>query len=512
MGSVRFNGFVGGSYRALSPYAACDRATNLFPEINESGTGVAPMSFYSRPGTRLFATLPGNPVKGLYPSPYLGKLFAFGGHPFMSMWEVFSDATLNLIGTSIIAAGTTGSPCTFASDGNNLAIADRVGNLFSSLTDGTGGLTAATLDHVSDIAYLNGYFLALRDSTLNQGRQINASGLFDPSTWDPADSAVRSTTPDQILRILNNHDQLWLFGRRNISVWSLIDPGTSGAFPFIDYPSGAIDMGIWAPDSLALLDGSPFLLAGDVRGVPMVIRINGYTPQRISDYALEQEIARYGTSSFDLPSDAVGYTRTDAGHLEYVLSFTGANKTKVYDVTTGKWHDEGYWSGASFDPDTSLSRTRGNMHAFASPFPHGAVPVAAAQHFLGDYQSGNIYTSSIDYYDDAGNPILWQRTAPHLNLSNLIERHVSFEVLQEQGIVSGATPIMYLEISNDGGKTFGTPLPVTLAANGASSRTTRAWWRKLGRARDRVYRVTRTDANRQAWIDGLIRVQSGNGS
>lgn len=443
----------------------------------------------------MYALVPGSSTIGLYEIRADGSASSVGATPRITFGAS--------VGSGVFANGAISSPVQVAVYDGDASIGILVPAFSPTFTPVSG------LFPVGDLATINGYFLALNSSGDNK---IQISKLFDATLWNALDYSIWSTTGDFAKRIFAAHGQLWIFGYNSTSVWTPIDPGTTGDFPFVDYPPGALNLGLWAKYSIAFLDESIFMLTGDSRGVPMVVRINGYTPQRISDFALEQEISQYTSSVPGFRSDAIGYSRYEAGHLFYVLNFPGANKTKVYDLTTRKWHDEGYWNGSSFDPDASMGRYRGNCHCFSSLKTAGSVPTATPAHYLGDYANGNIYKSSISIYDDDGQSILYQRTSPHLNLSNLIERHVSLEVLVEQGIVSGPAPTMWLEISSDGGRTFGPPLSTALAANGGNANLTRAWWRRLGRARDRVYRLTRTDANRQAWIDGFIRTQPGNGS
>jgi hypothetical protein len=75
------------------------------------------------------------------------------------------------------------------------------------------------------------------------------------------------------------------------------------------------------------------------------------------------------------------------------------------------------------------------------------------------------------------------------------------------GTISGAVPSATLEISNDGGRTFPAVLTDPLGDVGDYNKGNR--WQRLGRAKDRVYRFSRTDANRQAWIDGIIETSMG---
>ena len=62
---MRFRGFNGPSYTLASVNADCQRCVNLYPEVNELGTGPEQevTSLVSTPGLRLLCDL-GGPIRG----------------------------------------------------------------------------------------------------------------------------------------------------------------------------------------------------------------------------------------------------------------------------------------------------------------------------------------------------------------------------------------------------------------------------------------------------------------
>jgi hypothetical protein len=512
----RFDGFVGGTYSAYSLSGACDRSINLYPEVIQSGTGPNRLNFYNVPGVRRFCTLPGaSRVRALWGGN--NRLFAVGDG---DLYEIIVDGNGNFSSiTHTGAIANSSAPAAIESNANSLAVYD--GRNPGSIWLSTGLGVFEVLTNVRGLTYLDGYFVALRGESLAQGNQINISGLFDGSSWDELDFQTRSTRPDLVQAILADHEHLWLFGKKTTEVWVNEPSGTN--FPFQRYPEGLIEQGIWAKWSLAKLDESMFWLGGDDRGVGTVWRSNGYTPQRVSNHAIENVIRQYALAGVDV-SDAVGHTYVENGHSFYVLSFPSVRRnlvnqfwdaglswdsgalwdqsgpvvgaTLVYDATTNMWHERGAWDGSSLNPNTSLSLYPGGLHA-----------MAFNKHFIANGASGIIYESSVDLYDMDGQAILFQRTAPHINNENKMIRHKWLEVLQEQGVINGATPNMTLNISSDGGRTYGTNLDAALGASAEYTKKTR--WQRLGACEDRVYRLSRTDKNRQAWVDAFVEVEPG---
>jgi hypothetical protein len=217
----------------------------------------------------------------------------------------------------------------------------------------------------------------------------------------------------------------------------------------------------------------------------------GYQPKRVSTFAVEYAINGYATIT-----DAVAYAYTEKGHSFYVLTFPTANATWVFDVTENSWHQR---TAAATD-----NQAIGRYHA----------TTFGGLHFVGAGASGKVYKQSIGYYADEGATIRRLRTAPHVSDGLKWVFHRRMELQMQMGIVPGAgpgsSPVVSLEISNDGGNTFGAALPV--AAGSVGEYKKRAIWRRLGRARDRVFRWTMTEPIECAWIDAFLEADAGDGT
>ena len=99
--------------------------------------------------------------------------------------------------------------------------------------------------------------------------------------------------------------------------------------------------GIVAPWSLALLEadnlGSLLWLTGNAQGNGTVVKTTGYTPNRVSTYALENTIGQY-----PVMSDAVASSYQEHGHPFYVLTFPTGDQTWALDARTGWWAERAY--------------------------------------------------------------------------------------------------------------------------------------------------------------------------
>jgi hypothetical protein len=224
----------------------------------------------------------------------------------------------------------------------------------------------------------------------------------------------------------------------------------------------------------------------------MVMSAAGYQPQRISDHALE-----YAIGQMSRITDAVAYTYQQEGHSFYVLNFPTANQTWVYDASTNMWHQRA-WRNPS---DNSLNRHRANCQmAFAN------------ENIVGDWETGKLYRLDLDVFTDNGDPIPRIRTCPHL--SDPDYRWQFFDSLQVDmqtgvGLTTGqgSDPKAMLQWSTDGGYTWSNELWASIGKIG--ERRSRVKWRRLGRSRDRVFKVTITDPVRVAIVGASVAVRTG---
>src|SRR5690348_5799650 len=117
---MRFPGFIGPSYQLQSVNADCQRAVNLYLEVNALGTGKEhePACLVGTPGLRLLVTLPNSPVRGLWRASN-NQLFAVGGN---KLYEVYSGWVAVERGTLSTSTG----PVSLADNGTSLVMVDGI--------------------------------------------------------------------------------------------------------------------------------------------------------------------------------------------------------------------------------------------------------------------------------------------------------------------------------------------------------------------------------------------------
>lgn len=323
------------------------------------------------------------------------------------------------------------------------------------------------------------------------GRQFNLSELNDFTVWDPLMFGVKEGHSDYIRSILCDHEELWLLGTETIEIWSNVgDP----LFPFQRIPGAYINGGSVATYGPASVGTSVCALAGGSEGQTVAYQAQGLQPQRISTYAQEQAWNAPGFNA----RDAVSFSYLDAGHLFWQINFWAEEQTWVYDVTEKLWHQR-----YTFDEEAGhFVRYQPWFHVFIPEWGEGG------KHIVGDPSTGNLYEQSLDYYDDDGAPIQYIRTFPHLLDEDKHLFHHRFELFMETGTVAdpNSEMLVALDWSSDRGHTFPTGRTVTQTSGATDNFTKRIVWRRLGRSRDRVYRIGLRGKGKVALTDAFLEV------
>lgn len=266
----------------------------------------------------------------------------------------------------------------------------------------------------STATFLDSFFIISPPSS----KIIQVSAPNDGTSWDAADAAVKESYPDNIGKLLADHEECFVLGEARSEVWRA--PGADPNFPFQRDPGACMSMGISAPDSAGVALQGICWIGGDTRGQPVAYYAQGFVPQRISTHAVEQVWASYSTVA-----DAAGFVYELDGHVLWQIGFPTADATWVYDFTAsaqmGKpmWHERNSWNGSAFH------RHRASCHCYVF-----------GKHWVGDFENGKIYEMDSDLYTDAGQMITCIRTLPHLCEERLREFFSKLQLDLETG---GAT-------------------------------------------------------------------------
>jgi len=457
---------LGSSYVARSVNAADNRMVNLFPEIvPEAGKEPA---FLSRcPGLKRKSSIGNGPIRGLWKVNDI--MYAVSGDTF---YKVETYGRTRLKGTAIGTVTGTG-PVSMSDNGTQIFIAcNPDGFIYNTSTEVFAEITDPDFAGAVTVGYIDGYFVFNEPNS----SRFWVTQLLDGTSVDPLDFASAEGDPDNLVSLIVDHREIWLFGTNSTEVW--YDAGTAD-FPLQRIQGAFNEIGCAAPYSVAKVDNSVFWLGSDARGRGIVYRNNGYKGQRVSTHAVEWQIQQYSDIS-----DALAYTYQQDGHAFYVLIFPTANTTWVYDASTQAWHERAGWDNGDF------TRHRSNCQV-----------VYNNEIIVGDYENGNLYAFDLEDYTDNGDIQKWLRSWRALPTGTNDLKRTSQHTLQidcEAGVGTdtgqGSNPQMMLRWSDDGGHTWSNEHWMSMGRIGEYYN--RAFARRMGmtlKLRDRVYELSGTD-------------------
>lgn len=497
---MKLQGFIGPAYQLQSLAVDAQRCVNLYPEAIESGSGKGQQVAYlkSTPGlTELFSVGTGpirlvhvenverdNPVEK-------AVVYVVSGSEVWTCSYQYGSWVTKLCGSIATTSGPVSahsikkgaSPkyqTVFVDGDNNYLVKsdDYDGGYIGSGNFGdfaTFGLTA--VQGATQIKWIDGFLILIVKDTA----QYYVSD-WQGTTFNALSFATSEGNPDNISGMESLNRDLIIFNKISTEIYT--NTG-NGSFPFERVGSGFIEVGCCAPFSIAKTQDTVFWLGQSGNGRGIVYAASNINPVRISTHAIEAEIATYEDIT-----KARGYTYQYEGHSFYVLNFTEA--TWVFDTASKLWHQ---WS---FLNQGNLER-----HRLESV---GYLPNLGF-HLGGDFETNKVFKIDPSSKTDFGNPIKRLRSSPHLSQDLQRVFYKSFQLDCEVGVgldggVYGSDPVVVLRYSDDGGFTWSSEIEASIGKIGEYK--TRALFRRLGTARDRIFEVSVSDPVKVNFIDAQI--------
>lgn len=486
-------GFVGQAYTAPDPNQNRQRAVNWYCEYSQDDKSKTPVALLGAPGkneildfsitTDMIAIPDSGGVRGVWVLP--------GGTE--ALWVVGKAVIL----TQMTVPATQTSIAQFAkyfvgnlnTNSGPVCIRDNGPGGFAVIVDGAygylydinnGGLTEITdpaFEPASRVAFIDGWWIF---NVVGTQRFFTNAPTPYTTTFSGSFFALKDSSSDNLVTLMENNRELWLVGERTSEVWY----NAGGAnFSFSRIPGVAPQIGCSAAQSIARLGSSLVWLGQSERGQNIVIKTEQYSYVDISSRAVEAALG-----SYPLVSDAIGFTYEEDGHLFYMLTLPTADKTWVYDHTaseaagTPQWHER-----ASFNPSTgALHRDKASCFANYQNI-----------RMVGDFQAQKGYQMSRQFYTDGADPLVAIRRTPYV-WSKEDRRRMFFGSLQidfAAGVGlsagNGSNPHLMLRSSRDGGANFGTEFQIPVGKTGEY--LNRAIKRRLGVSRNYVAEVRYTE-------------------
>jgi hypothetical protein len=374
----------------------------------------------------------------------------------------------NEVGTSFAATGTTPGTgtCTLANEWTfTVPNTTPAGAGGLEVVNNFRAITAAGFPGGNTVTFLDGYFIVNAPNT----RQFYLSQLYDGFTWNALSFASKEAYTDTLEAVAVDNSCLVLLGFISQEYWQDI-----GAFPFplLRIPGSPTDMGVAARWSVARCNGELIYLGRARRGGLSVVTIRNYRPVTVSTPDLDFLFNEYVN-----PGDAIAFSYRQNGHEFYQISFQQQGVTWLYDATSEVW-------------STLLSGATTRHYAnFGCQFDFHVI--------TSDYRNGNLYILDPASYTDNGDLIARELITPHFfantSFNKLHIYRLRLDMEQGGGLNDGQgqTPQVMLQVSRDGGYTWGDEMWATCGAQGDF--LSRAEWRRLGVSRNYVFKFRITD-------------------
>lgn len=449
---------VGPTYQMDAVSFDLQRCLNMYPILSEAPNSKSVAALRATPGLELFTTVGGGPIRGAISTKNKGRAFVVSGFDF---YEVFSDGTSTLIGTLLTPTGQV----SIAENPTQIMIVDGTyGYIYDRNTSTFAQILDADFPACDAVSFQDGYFLVTEKDTA----KFYISALNDGSSWDALDFATVESSPDDLVAVISDNQNVWLFGEKVTEVYQNTGDAT---FPFQRIQGAIVETGCAAAHTVKKLDNTLYWLGLDEQGSGVVWRAEGYNAIRVSTQAIEKQIQT--ANDF---TESYAWVYHQQGHAFYCLQVKGLGTTLVYDVSTQLWHERAY-------RDNNLNEYqphRASCHFFF--FQNNLV---------GDRENGNIYKLSLNAYSDNGDPLFRDRITPWYHAEKHLITHAQLELDCEVGRGDVAEPQIMMRYTDDG-RNWSNWLYRSLGEIGEYS--TRVKWNKLGMSRNRVYQIRVTDA------------------
>lgn len=443
---------------------------NLYYELQQDQDRTRVVA-YGTPGLEEFTDFSAAGVRGAIAPPK-------SQYAYMVHGNVLYQIDRNGVRTSLGTIGTGAGRVSMAENGRYVAIVDGVGGYYYDMQAGVSVVQITNPlfpNGARTISWVDGFFVAALDGS------FYLSDPNTPVTWS-GDFATAESSPDNIVHLIEDHQDLTIFGAQSIEFWA--NTGNPD-FPFERIPGTTAEWGLAAQHSVASFDESTAFLARNELGQVIAAKLQGHRVVRLSNHDLEARWISLGSTS-----EATGYSYMLDGHPLYVVNIGG--ETWMYDGSTNGWFQL---------MSHGLTRHRAEI---CIAFNDG--------NYVTDYDNGKVYKLRSDVYTDNGDPIRRVLTGRHVFDGFRRMGVDAFQLDIETGVGldngQGEDPQAMLRVSRDGGRTWG---PERMASFGKVGQyTKRCLWRRCGRARDFVFEVAISDPVKVAILGAGIKPRMGS--
>lgn len=297
------------------------------------------------------------------------------------------------------------------------------------------------------------------------------------------------SSSDNLVALYAIGPTLYLFGQKSVDIYQ------RGSGEFEDWIrtsyTSTNSFGLEAPDSVASVGGSLFFVASGAQYGKAVMKVTGVNFERVSEDWLENKLLKETTSS------AYGFCYAVGEHSFYVLQCNSIGECWTLDMLDNGWHQrtsrdrvsgmEGQWRVAG------MAYYREKFWAFTTD---GLMCQAHSDYWKEDYPGGTslpmIRHRQTAVITDGLKPFTFEELTVECNVGTWEDYNLK--------------PMLLLEVSRDGGNTFGNVRSASLGRTGDYSHRVR--WMNIGYNRLCVIRLTYSHETDLVLTSCSIRAES----
>lgn len=300
------------SARGRSSTLTAERLINLFAEKAPEGAESVAVT-HGAPGMVSFVDAGSGPCRGV--TSVLGIMYVVSG---TKLYSVTSAGTVTELGT-VPGAGLV----SIRNNGDIICIVTNPDLYTYTVSTGTfAQVTDANYAGAHSVEWINQTFVFANDDFHFIG---TVGGLLP---FDPLMAASAESSPDAIVGLAKDHNELLIFGDSTLEGWQYIQTTDATAYPFDAITGATGEKGLAGRYAIVQLDNTTVWL--DQNGI--VRRLTaGYVPTRISTEAIEHQLA----SATLREAEMMVYIME--GHEFFALNTDVG--TFVFDANTGLWHE-----------------------------------------------------------------------------------------------------------------------------------------------------------------------------
>jgi len=465
-----------GSYESVSRPFSVQRCVNMYADAAQA-EALNDFMLYGTPGIVSFSTVGASASRGAH--------VMNGVYYVVSGTSLYSIDSLGVVSSSLgTVAGT--ARVKFADNGDKLVILVPGGNAYVYIASAPSfaQITSVNFRTSDSVCFKDGYYIFTETGT----NVFFNSALNDPLTFGALDFGTAELAPGPIISCHVNFDELFIIKSDMLEIFQNV--GGSG-FPFQRVQGASMEKGTHSKYSPVEWEDDFYFLGGGRNEKTAVFRTGTTTtPEKISTDAIDNEIQKF-TQAEVAQSFSFTYAIGGFSFVGFTIRSVNINsRTFVFNVTASRLMQRPIW----FEQQTGITENAWRPQS---------VTLVYDKLLVSDVTDGRIGYLDEGTYTDYSAVISREKTLPPLSAGGVATYLHALELTVDagQGLISGqgSDPVIMLDYSDDGGRTWSSELKRPLGDIGEYFR--RVEWRRLGRIPShRVFRFRQTDPIKTAWI------------